>query len=97
MWQELRDALRARSGTVQVRWVKAHVSVQEFVSRAIPYSWVLGNEIADALARRGAALVAVNEIRQREIAFVDALAWKVRSRIAAATIEAARASPVIAR
>ena len=97
LWADLAGALREHSGTVLLKWTKAHVSVHEFIERKIPYEQVFGNEVADALAKRAADLVRVDEMRCREIATADAIAWRVRTRIAAATIAAAKHTPVIAR
>ena len=91
------QAIAQHSGSVFVRWTKAHLSCQEFVQRRIPYFDLLGNEVADAFARRGEENVRIGETRCKEIALADGLAWKVRSRIAAATIAAAAASPVHVR
>ena len=97
LWADLAAAIDKHDGSVRLRWVKAHISVQEFEAADFPAEWVLGNEAADALAKRGAALVQVPEARCSEIARADAIAWKVRIRIAAATIDAAKSTAITAR
>ena len=55
-WRELGNLLAGSEDAVKVVWVKAHVTAEMQVKLQVDVKIPIGNECADALAKRGAAL-----------------------------------------
>ena len=54
LWEELKEALRQRTVKMESSWPRANVEAQDVLSCIVGMKGVLGNEMADCLARRGA-------------------------------------------
>ena len=82
LWLQVRETMAQRPGSIQVKWAKAHVTAHDIATLSIPHAWIIGNSVADALAKRGAALNAVPEQQCNQLALMDERANRVRWRLA---------------
>ena len=100
LWDMVGTSMRtrlARNLSTVVVWTKSHVTPELMAHYAIPAVDVIGNEIADALAKRGAALHSLAECTRKLIERADHKAHAVLRRIVKAQILASEAQPRAAR
>ncbi len=91
LWFSVSRALAARGeGFVRVDWTKAHPTPKEIIKYSLGPDRVLGNAIADELAKKAANL---HEPSSCIFDDADAIAWAVQKRILAATALAIEADP----
>ena len=68
-------------GAVKVHWTKAHVEAKDVKKHNIGLKQIVGNECADALAKRGAAVAALDLNPRRQIGRIERKAKMVRNRL----------------
>ena len=66
---------------MEVYWTKAHVEVKDVLERGIKEREIVGNECADALAKRGAKLVELDMNATEKIKWADSISGLVRRRL----------------
>ena len=89
LWPRLQKALLRHQGTVEISWCKAHITAGNFNQFGMTAEILVGNAVADALAKKGASVFsAVNDWGK-----IDRITWAVQQRIYATSILAAQASP----
>ena len=52
-WKEIGEWDEVADGMVDVEWIKAHVTAEDMMNRGLEPRHVMGNECADAVAKRG--------------------------------------------
>ena len=68
-------------GEVEVCWTKAHVEVEDVLEKGIREKEIVGNECADALAKRGAKLVELDMNAVGKIQWADRVSILIRDRL----------------
>ena len=62
LWTRLQQALSRHQGTVEISWCKAHITADSFHQFGTTPEILVGNAVADALAKKGASVFpAVND------------------------------------
>ena len=85
----LQQALSRHQGTVKISWCKAHITSDNFHQFAMTPEILVGNAVADALAKKGASVfLAANDWVK-----MDQITLAVQQRIFATSILAAQAAP----
>ena len=54
LWTRLQQALSRHQGTVEISWCKAHITADSFHQFGTTPEILVGNAVADALAKKGA-------------------------------------------
>ena len=96
LWDEYFSLVDSNNLSVQLFKVKSHLGYADIVLGKISTTDFLGNEGADAFAKRGAELWAVPDELKSEISSIRGKAWRVGMRMAtvvAETVAAYKASP----
>ena len=68
-------------GEVEVCWTRAHVEVKDVLEKGIREKEIVGNECADALAKRGAKLVELDMTAVEKIKWADKVSSLIRDRL----------------
>ena len=95
LWCRLSRVLKTRQGTFTVRWQRAHVAAADIKSENHDMALVLGNEMADAVAKQAASEAALRGAAAEQVSWVDALAWQVQRRIIESNLQASKANPTV--
>jgi hypothetical protein len=86
VWQLIGEMLGESRRSIDVRWVKAHVkSYAEMRRHGMTEHTVVGNYVADKLAKNRAAMVELDAQEYSRLEQADRQAWQVRRRIVQAT------------
>ena len=89
LWTRPQQALLRHHGTVEISLCKAHITADKFHQFAMTPEILVGNAVADALAKRGANVFpAFNDWGK-----MDQITWAAQQRIYATSIFAAQAAP----
>ena len=91
LWHEifkLMDQRKARGDCTTVKKVRAHAELWHVQAGLILWQDFVGNEYADAFAKKGASLHQVPQDRSDEIERIDRLAWRIQERIMVTNIAA---------
>ena len=91
LWDESFNVLDSKNISLELFKVKGHADCDEVLAGNIPIIDFIGNEAADAFAKRGAELWEIPHDLKREIHNIRGRAWRVGLRIAAVVAETAAA------
>ena len=88
LWSRLQQALSRHHGDVVISWCKAHITPNNFHQFDMTPEILVGNAVADALAKKGASVFpAANDWVK-----LDQIAWAVQQRFYATSMLAAQAA-----
>ena len=83
LWHTLSTLLAARPFPVRVQWVKAHVNATTAKQHGLSPLQIVGNCVADALAKYAASLGDVPDWQKKRLDEMSRLATRIRSRMIA--------------
>ena len=87
LWTRLQQALSRHQGTVEIFQCKAQITADNFHQFAMTLEILVGNVVADALAKKGASVIPAIWGK------MDRMTWAVQQRIYPTSILAAQAAP----
>ena len=90
---QIAEEVRYRRGRVTVIWMKAHATADDIVLHGLTADMVIGNAVADALAKRGLALNDVLPHQIRHLEETENIARLVRQRLACINLAVSAAFP----
>ena len=89
LWTRSQQALPRHQGAVEISWCKHHITSDNFHQFDMTPEILMGNAVADALAKKGASVFpAANDWVK-----MDQITWAIQQRIYATNILAAQAAP----
>ena len=95
LWSQIGQAVKERNASTLVSKVKSHPTKEDMAEAEHPMRWFLGNAIADAMAQRGADLIALDNEAVQEVIATDAAARRILRRLVATTILAQQHGRVV--